>query len=44
MPRNQFPTSGLELLLLARLCDELARGLRRLAGDYVDEARRRGAT
>lgn len=44
MPRNQLPTSGLELLRLARLCDELARGLRRLAGDYVDEARRRGAT
>lgn len=44
MPRNQVPTSGLELLLLARLCDELARGLRRLAVDYVDEARRRGAT
>lgn len=44
MPRNQVPTSGLELLLLARLSDELARGLRRLAVDYVDEARRRGAT
>ena len=44
MPRNQIPTSGLELLFLARLCDELARGLRHLAVDYVDEARRRGAT
>ena len=44
MPRNQVPTSGLELLLLARLCDELARGMRRLAVDYVGEARRRGAT
>ena len=44
MPHPRAPLPPAELALLARLADELGNGLKRIAVDYVADARAGGAT
>ena len=44
MPHSRAPLPSPELALLARLADELGNGLKRIAADYVADARAGGAT
>jgi len=44
MPHPRAPLPPAEIALLARLADELGNGLKRLAADFVADARAGGAT
>ena len=44
MPHPRAPLPPAEVALLARLADELGNGLKRIAADYVADARAGGAT
>lgn len=44
MPHPRAPLPPAELALLARLADELGNGLKRIAAEYVADARAAGAT